>query len=186
MELENKNPKIFIISGKARHGKDTTAEILAEIYKKEDKKVINLAFGSYIKMYAKEISDWDGNEETKPRQLLQQLGTEIIRNKIDNYLFINRIAQDIKVYSYFFDVITISDARLIEEIETIKNSFDNVCRINIIRPEFDTVLTGKEQQHKTEIGLDNYDKYDYKLINDGTLEELKNKIILMLESDGRK
>ena len=35
-------------------------------------------------------------EETKPRTLLQQLGTDIIRNNIDNYFFIKRIIEDIK------------------------------------------------------------------------------------------
>ena len=31
MEIEKRNPKIFIISGKARHGKDTTAMYMNEI-----------------------------------------------------------------------------------------------------------------------------------------------------------
>ncbi|MDD3392925.1 MAG: alanine--tRNA ligase, partial [Bacilli bacterium] len=180
MELINKEPRIFIISGKARHGKDTTAQIIEKVCKEKEKKVINLAFASYIKMYAQKIFDWDGNEETKPRALLQQLGTEIIRNKIDNYLFINRIIEDIKVYSYFFDVITISDARLVEEIEEIKKHFPNVFSVNIYRTNYDTVLTGNQQKHRTEIGLDNYDNYDYKLINDGSLDDLEIKVRAML------
>lgn len=53
----------------------------------------------YIKEYAKRISDWDGNDETKPRTLLQVLGTDIIRNTIDDKFFINRTIEDIKVYS---------------------------------------------------------------------------------------
>ena len=74
--------KIFVICGKARHGKDTTALAIKKAY--GDKKVINLSYGSYIKEFAKNISDWDGQEETKPRVLLQHLGTEVIRNNIDN------------------------------------------------------------------------------------------------------
>ena len=38
--MEKKNTKIFIIYGKARHGKDTVAGIIEEYYKNE--KVINL------------------------------------------------------------------------------------------------------------------------------------------------
>ena len=45
--------KIFIICGKARHGKDTTAEIIDKYFEKNGKKVINLQYSSYLKEYAK-------------------------------------------------------------------------------------------------------------------------------------
>jgi len=176
--MKNKNPKIIIISGKARAGKDTTAGFLKEIY---NEKMIILQYGSYIKEYAKKISSWDGNEETKPRELLQQLGTNIIRKEIDEKFFIKKMIDDIKVYSFFFDVIVISDARFIEEIEDIKNTFDNIVTIRIVRPNFDNGLTEKEKKHPTEVGLDNYNSYDYKIINDGTLEDLKLKIERLVE-----
>lgn len=111
MELRSEDALIVIFSGKARSGKDTAMNIIREKYEEDNKKVINLQFSSYIKEYAKRISNWDGTDETKPRELLQELGTDIIRNKIDKYFFINRIIDDIKVYSYFFDIIMISDAR---------------------------------------------------------------------------
>lgn len=174
----NRNPKIIIISGKARAGKDTTASFLKEIYKE---KMIKLQYGSYIKEYAKKISDWDGSEETKPRELLQHLGTEIIKNKIDKKFFLNRIIQDINVYSFFFDYIVISDARFVEEIEDIKNKFNDVVTIRIIRPNFDNGLTEEQKKHSTEVGLDNYNSYDYTIINDGTLEILKVKVERLVE-----
>ena len=43
-----------------------------------------------------------------------------IKNNIDDKLLINRILQDIEVFSYFYDIIIISDARLVDEIESIK------------------------------------------------------------------
>lgn len=131
MEFKKKNPVIFIVAGKANCGKDTTCELMNNNIKLKGLKSTNLQFSSYIKTYAKTISGWDGSEETKPRSLLQQLGTDIIRNEIDNNFFINRIIGDIKVYSYYFDVITISDARFPEEIESIKNNFEKVVRIKV-------------------------------------------------------
>ena len=130
---------IYVICGKARHGKDTTALAIKEAYK--DKKVINLSYGSYIKEYAKKISDWDGNDETKPRELLQHLGTEVIRNQIDKEFFVKRLCDDIRVYSYYFDVITISDARFPNEIITPKKLFDNVVTIKVTRSNFETNLS---------------------------------------------
>ncbi len=187
MEITNKNPKIIMLAGKARAGKDTTASFIKEYGEKNNLKVINLQFSFYIKYYAKLISSWDGSEEAKPRTLLQQLGTDIIRDKIDNYYFIKRIVDDIKVLSYFADIITISDARLPEELDTINSTYPNVIKINIVRPEFDNSLNKTESVHRTETALDNYDKYNYEIINEGTLEELKINVFNLLNHDyGKK
>ena len=181
MEAKKRNVKIFIVSGKARAGKDTTCCFIHNYVEQKKLKVINLQFAYYIKMYAKNITNWDGSDETKPRKLLQELGTDIIRNKIDDNFFINRIIDDIKVYSYFFDVITISDARLPKELDSIYNNFDNVVKIKLERPDFENNLDNKERKHITEIGLDNYNDYNYEIKNDGTLEDLNNKVINMLD-----
>lgn len=181
MEFINKKPKIIVLSGKARAGKDTTASYIKKYYENIDKKVINLQYSFYIKEYAKRITDWDGSDENKPRQLLIDLGTNLIRNKIDKYLFINRMIEDIKVLSYFFDVITISDARLVEELEIPKKNFDNIKIVSIIRPDFDNGLTSEQKKTLTETGLDNYNNYDYILNNDSSLEDLEKRVNEMLE-----
>ena len=90
MELKIRNPKIFIVSGKANSGKDTTCELINNHIKLKGLTSVNLQFSSYIKMYAKVISGWNGEEETKPRSLLQEIGTSIIRDKIDNEFFIKK------------------------------------------------------------------------------------------------
>lgn len=176
MEFVLRKPKIFIISGKANSGKDTTCELINNYVKLKELNSVNLQFSSYIKMYAKVISGWNGSEDTKPRALLQELGTEIIRNKIDNKFFIKRIIDDIKVYSYYCDVITISDARLPEEIDDIYNYFDNVYRINIRRDNYNNNLLDNEKKHLTETALDNYNNYDYVINNDSSMEDLNDKV----------
>ena len=77
MEFIKRNPKIFILSGKARSGKEEVFKIIKDYY--NDKDVVSISFAHYIKDYAKLISGWDGNEETKPRELLQQNGCQSIR-----------------------------------------------------------------------------------------------------------
>ncbi len=173
--------KIYIIAGKARYGKDTVAGMLKKIYAERNTKVINLQYSSYTKEYAKKITGWDGSEETKPRSLLQELGTDIIRNKIDSLFFVNRIIGDIKVYSYYFDVITISDARAKVEIDYPKQNFEEVIAVKIDRPNYDNGLTEEEKKHFTEIDLDDYDKFDYTIVNDGTLEDLEVKVRKMVD-----
>ena len=46
--MENKLKKIFIVSGKARHGKDTTCSFIKELCEEKGLKVMNLAYGNYI------------------------------------------------------------------------------------------------------------------------------------------
>jgi len=163
MEFIKRNSKIFIISGKARSGKTETAKIIENYYK--EKKCITISFAYYLKDYIKRITGWDGNEETKPRELLQKLGIELIKNNIDDKLLINRILQDIEVFSYFYDIIIISDARLVDEIESIKNKYTNSVSIRISNNDNNN-LTEKQKNHITETGLDNYSKFDYSVNND--------------------
>ena len=177
--MEKKNPIIFVIYGKARSGKSTITEYIKEYYEKKNLKAIDLMYAESIKNYAKKIINWDGLEETKPRDFLQQLGTEIIRNQIDDNFFINRMLQDIEVYSYFYDVIIITDARLEQEIEVPYKNYEKVIRIKIEGNNSD--LTNKQKQHITETALNNYDEYEYKIINNGTLEQLKDKVNNILD-----
>lgn len=177
MQFIKKNPKKIILTGKAQSGKNETATIIKEYYEKNNKKTIIISYAKYLKDYIKEITNWDGLEETKPRKLLQQLGVELIKNKIDENLLINRIKQDIEVYSYFFDVIIVSDARFINEIESIKDK--NTIVLNILGK--DNNLTEEEKKHITETALDNYKKYDYIIENKTTKEELKTQIKKIME-----
>lgn len=178
-----KEPKIYIICGKARHGKDTVAEIIKKCYLEKNYDILNLQYGSYIKEYAKKISNWDGKEETKPRELLQQLGTNVIRNQIDELFFVKRLIDDIKVYSYFFDALTISDARFKVEVDMPRVNFKNVMVLHVIRPNFDNGLTEEQKKHPSEVDLDDYENYDYTIMNDGSLEDLEEKVRKIIEQE---
>ena len=178
MEFKKREIKLFILSGKARSGKDTVASIIKNYYK--DKDSIIISFGHYIKDYVKRVSNWDGSEETKPRELLQKLGIELIKNKINDKLFINRILEDILVFSYFYDVIIVDDVRLMDEIKALKENYNNSISIRVIRDSFDNGLTNEQNNHLTEIDLDNYNDFDY-IINNKSYDDLKNKVESILK-----
>ena len=185
MNFIKNDVKIFILSGKARAGKDTTALFIKEYYDKMGEKVITLQYSTYLKEYAKKITGWDGTDENKPRQLLIDLGTNLIRGKIDKYLFINRMLEDINIYSYFFNVIIISDARLVEELDIPREKFENVKIINIKRPNYENGLTEEQKNSLTETALNSYSNYDYEIINDKDIESLNKKIVEMIKEMGR-
>lgn len=186
MKISYRNPKIIIIAGKARSGKNTTADIFKELYEKDNKKVIISPYTKYLKKYIEEITNQEIDENHKPREMLQQLGVEIIKEKLGKYdMFIDRQIDDIDIYSYFFDVIIIPDARFPKEIDVIKEKYKNVLTLKVIST-LQNNMTSDEQKHITETSLDSYsdDNFDY-VIENNNLDDLKNKIkdIYSLQKD---
>lgn len=174
--------KIILVGGKARSGKDTISDFLEEYLKEKEKKVCRLQVSSYIKYYAMKYFNWDGKEETKPRELLIKLGTDIIRNKIDENFHINRLLEDIKVLSYFFDYFIVSDIRFPVEIEKIKDNYKDVVTIKMIRESDE--LTIDQKSNRTETSLDEYTDFDYIINNNKSLEDLKSKALDILKEIG--
>ena len=96
-------------------------------------------------------------------------------------MLIRRLVEDIKVFSYFYDIIIITDARLVNEIEIPKATFENVTTIRVMRNK-DNELTVEQKQHLTEIDLDNYMMFDYVLDNnDNNYDLLRQKVYQILD-----
>lgn len=167
--------RIYLISGRARNGKDTISNMLEDEYTKLGKKVCFIQLMRPLKTLLMDYFDWDGQDDSKPRDFLQQKGTEI-REKLNmpNY-FINRLTENIVILKDYYDVFLVTDVRLPLEIEEIKKRFNGVISINVTREDFDNELPIEQKEHFTEKALDNYDKFDYKLIN-RDLEDLENQI----------
>lgn len=173
MEFINKNPKIFIISGKAESGKDEIGKVIEKFY--ANKKCKKLSYAYYLKQYVKDISGWDGSENNKPRDLLQSMGIDFLKKEIDEQFLIRRICEDIKVYSYFYDILIITDARLPEEVEIPKKIFSNIITIRVNRL-MKNHLTESQRRHITEIGLDNYNYFDYVIENYENYDKLIDEV----------
>ena len=85
------------------------------------------------------------------------------------------------------DVVIIPDVRFEEEINKVKENFTNVVTIGVKRKNYLSILTKEQQEDITEVALDNYCNYDYKIENT-SLEKLQLdvlKIIKNLEKEGR-
>lgn len=164
--------KVYLICGKARHGKDSLANDMKDYYETMGKKVTILQLSAPLKMLIHNHFGWDEQEETKPRELMQRLGTDIIRKQLNKpKYFINRTIEDIEILSCFFEVIIVSDVRFPEEILEIRKAYPSTKAIHITRPALESELTKTEQKHITETALDTYHDYDYEVINT-TLEQL--------------
>lgn len=175
--------KIYLISGRARNGKGLVSNFIKEYYEQKGMKVCEIQFMRTLKGYLKDYFSWDGREETKPRKLLQQIGTDLIRNQMHkNYFHIDRLTEDIEVLTNFFDVFIVSDVRFPEEIEEIKKRFKNVVSINVTRLGYVSPLKESEQVHISELALNDYKKFDYELVN-SNINDLKSDILKILDSE---
>ena len=173
---KKREPLIIILSGKAKAGKNIVADIIKEYFNNS----IQVAYAYYIKDYLKRMNKYNEQEKEQYRSLLQEFGIDFLSKYINPKFLINRVVEDIEVFSYFYDVIVITDARLIDEIEIPKQKFSNVITIRIERNN-NNILTETEKKHITETGLDNYSNFDYIIENDSTIENLKNQTIDILK-----
>lgn len=168
--------RVFLICGKAGSGKNEVASIIKE---KLSNSVIT-GFSKYIKLFARELTPWDGNDDNKPRAFLQNMG-DILRNININFMT-ERLYEDLKVYEHVgIENVIVSDVRLLKEIEYFKNKKD--IKTYVIRVNSNTskrVLNNEEKNHCTELELDNYNNYDY-IINNNYDNTLNDEVEKMLE-----
>ncbi len=171
---------IILIAGKARSGKTYAAQVLKEELEHQGKKVVITEYSKYIKLFAKELLSWDG-KEPKPRKFLQDFGFFIRHEFEDQNYFIKRMKEDLKIYEHFVDVVIISDVRLKEEIEQIKE-YPSIS-IHVINETNPSDLTNEEKNHETEQALDTYKYFNYSIENK-TKEEMKEEIKNILKKEG--
>lgn len=181
MEFKKREPIIILICGKARSGKNSLASYLEEYFSKAGKKVIISPYTKYLKYYIEQINGQKINDDNKPRDLLQQISSKIIKGDLkNNNFFINRQIEDIDIYSYFADVILIPDVRFPNEINEIKKKYKYVVSIGITRKNYISNLTKEQLNDITETALDNYHDYDYEIENNN-LNSLKNQAIQLVD-----
>lgn len=175
--------KVILISGKARNGKDTFAEMLKEKLSQQSNKIVVDRFAKYIKGYLKDYYLWDGiTKSIEMRQKLQQLGTEIIKEKLNyKYFHSQRLAQDFQIVQDDFDYFIVADTRFPDEIYLMKSMFpDKVITVRVQRDGFIGGLTEEQLHHKSETALDHF-KMDWVVKNNGSLEDLDTEVDIFIK-----
>ena len=170
--------RIFLIAGKAGSGINEVAKLIKEYYIYKLEECAITSFSKYIKNFALELTNWDGTESNKPRDFMQRLGDDMRKND-PNFLVSNMI-KDITIYQKYVENVVISDVRMPNEIEEIKNSFENVYAFYIVNQFGSSKLTIEQQSHITEVALEDYPDFDYIIANDD-LSKLKEKVFAILD-----
>ena len=112
--------RVCCISAKARHGKDTAAEILKEHLQQQGKKVLIIHFADLLKYICKQFFGWDGNKDENGRTLLQFIGTDVVSAKNPAY-WSEFVVGFLKLFEQEWDYAIIPDSRYPIEVATVKN-----------------------------------------------------------------
>lgn len=170
--------RIFLISGEARNGKDTLADIMI---KKLNGKSIKIAMADYLKYMTNKYYGWNGEKDEKGRTILQQLGTEKIRDDLGWDTFhVERVCQDIKVIEDRYDYIFIPDVRFKNEMYYTMAKFPyNTTSIRIHRMNFESPLTEEQRQHRSEVDLLDF-KHDFEIFSESGLCRIEEQVDLVL------
>lgn len=170
--------KIILLSGKAFNGKTESANYLQTVYELQGKRVLRMSFAYYLKNILKRFYGWDGvTKDDFWRGELQRLGTDKIRKELRMPLFhVGRVADDISVVFNDFDIVLIDDARFQNEIDYMKAMFPKMVEtIRVYRLGFQTPLSVEQQNHPSEIDLDDYE-FDYSIYVQTGLQHLYDEL----------
>lgn len=163
--------KVILISGKARHGKDTVAEILKNRLISDDKTVLLTHYADLLKFICQNIFGWNGKKDEAGRRMLQYVGTDIIRTQNPDF-WVDFIATILKYFPQTWDYVIIPDCRFPNEVTKMTEHGFDVTLLKVVRPNFENHLTAEQQRHPSETALDGTSP-DYCIENIGTLAELE-------------
>ncbi len=161
--------KIICISGKAQHGKDTTATILSAALEDRGNKVLIFHYADLLKYLCRQYFDWNGEKDEAGRTLLQHVGTDVVRAKEPNY-WVNFANSFLKLFEHEWDYVLIPDCRFPNEVEVMRSNFDTI-HVRVVRPDFDSPLSDEQKNHPSETALDNY-PYDELITNNSDVLNL--------------
>ena len=163
------------ISGKMASGKDTAADYLVSQYK-----FIKTPFAKGLKMIAmnefkctyEEVYQTKPDHVRKALQLIGRAGTTY-----DSLVWVNRTLEDIRGLEIMYkkNDFVVSDLRFKVEAEKLKEE-----GFTLIRVERDVKLRSlfgiSNTDDISETDLDDYKLFDYVIDNNGTLDELHDKL----------
>ncbi len=107
-----------------------------------------------------------------PRLLLQLLGTEGGREIIHPNIWVNSLFSEFKPDMKWI----ITDVRFPNEADAVKNHGGLLLRIERPWVDYKKGMSDQRFVHPSETALDNYDGFDHIINNNGTIEDLYNKV----------
>jgi hypothetical protein len=170
--MENKKYLKIAFGGKMGTGKDCAVQYLQNMFPQN----VKVAFSDGIYDILHYAQTKCGFPQVKDRAFLQWVGTEWA-HKIDNNVWIDMTLRGLPHDKHVF----LSDIRFKTELEALKKD-EWVC-IKLIRNKVESDRKGNGDEFhssETELDLISDTTWDYIIENNGTIEELYNKLYEIL------
>lgn len=175
--------KIVIAFGhKRRRGKDTAAQIALEWIGSKHARIDHFAhslkegigkgvFGlTDAQLYGDQKTTPDGFWGRTPRSILQYVGTEMFRWRYDSDIWAKTV---LRRYLNDSRHVLIPDLRFPNEAQLLKGAMSAV----LVCVDRDIESDGDQDQHDSETALDNFIGWDHVIDNNGTLDELRTRVL---------
>lgn len=178
MVLIVKSTKIILFSGFARNGKDQSAIFLKEELERSGKTVLIYHFADALKSLCENSYNWIRNDKGPVgRTILQNIGTAYRKNNSKCWV---SIAREIAL-GCSEEYMLIPDCRYKNEALGFLDF--NYKNIRIERPNFENGLTPEQKSHISETEMNSFAEYDHIITNDGSLEDLREKVKRTFKSE---
>ena len=166
--------KIYLIHAKAQNGKDTCAERIKHYYELKGKKVLIIAFADYVKFVLDKYYGIPHARTKEYRTHIQQFATDQVRSAVPNF-WAEVVAQLLYSIRNDFDIVVIPDWRFENELQAIgfymidelRSRETQLIKVLIERENYYFIdnMTEEQRAHQSENELDNFENFDYTIIN---------------------
>lgn len=173
--------KIIAVSGKIGSGKSTLCDIIGSMvgqhkilaFADDLKHIVSILCGLPIgSMYTEEGKNtFVESYGMTAGEMLQKIGTDVLRQHFDTDIWVKSLYNKIKEG----DMVLIPDVRFPNEAQFLRDKGATLIRING-DPVGNRAKSKRDQTHPSETALDSWADWDLVIENDGTLEELKEKV----------
>lgn len=170
--------KIICISGKARSGKDTAASLIQNRLRGSGRRVLITHYADLLKFMCKQLFGWDGKKDERGRELLQYVGTDLVRAQ-DPDFWADFIIKELKIFSGLWDYVIIPDCRFPNELNRLREEGFQVTHVHVQREGYESGLTQTQKNHSSETAMQGVPA-DYTLRNQGTIADLMADVLNML------
>lgn len=171
-----RNRKIFITGNS---GKDTSAEIIKDNLESKGYKVLITHYADLLKFICKNFFGWNGEKDDAGRTLLQQVGTNCIREQDPDY-WVDFVANLVRMFPNKWDFVIVGDVRFPNELSRIADAGFPATHVRIIRPDFESQLTEEQKHHPSETALNNIEP-DF-VIKNTTISALKSQLQIFCDA----
>lgn len=137
-------------------------------------RVLIAHYGDLVKYVCRTFFDWNGEKDDYGRNLLQYVGTDIVRAREPEF-WVDFIIKMIQFFGDNWDYVLIPDSRFPNEVERLRETGFGVTHLRVERRNFVSPLTPEQQNHPSETALDNTTP-DYLIVNDGSLRDLELRV----------